>query len=41
MIKEKLLNDSAKKFAKQECIVHSQMLHDNVVQLYDYTETED
>lgn len=39
--KDKLLNDVANKFAKQECIIHSQMNHQNVVKLYDYTETDD
>ncbi len=38
--KDKLLNPLAYKFAKQECAIHSMMDHQNVVKLYNYTETQ-
>lgn len=41
ILKDKLLNPIATKFAKQECAIHSLMDHDNVVKLYEYTETQD
>ena len=28
------------KFAEQECLIHERMDHDNIVKLYDHTETE-
>ena len=28
-------------FAYKECVVHSQLSHDNVVRLHEYTESED
>ncbi len=37
--KDRLINPLALKFAKQECQIQSQMQHENVVQLYEYTET--
>jgi len=38
--KEKLVCDFQKSFAYQECAIHSMMKHENVVELYDYTENE-
>jgi len=35
------MSESAYKFAKQECVIHSKMNHKNVVKLFDYTETQD
>ena len=35
------MSQESNTFAKQECIIHSQMEHDNIVELYNYTETED
>jgi serine/threonine protein kinase len=27
-------------YARKECIIHSQLKHENIVELYDYTENE-
>lgn len=35
------MGSHAKEFAQNECFIHSQMFHDNIVELYDYTETKD
>lgn len=40
-MKRKLLDELGINFAYKECVVHSQLRHDNVVQLHEYTESED
>ena len=35
------MNPLAKKFAMQECAIHSQLKHQNIVNLFEYTETKD
>lgn len=37
--KGKLFNELSHQFAKQECAVHASMNHENVVKLYEYSET--
>ena len=39
--KDRLSNEKAHEFATRECAVHSNMDHDNIVKLFDYTETEE
>lgn len=39
-MKEKLINEVQIGYARQECIIHSQLKHENVVELYDYTEND-
>lgn len=34
------MNEVQKDYAKRECIIHSQLKHENVVELFDYTETD-
>lgn len=41
IIKDKLCDKKAHDFAIQECTLHSQLHHDNVVKLIDYTETRE
>jgi serine/threonine protein kinase len=36
-----MLNDDTYEYAKRECGIHTLMKHENVVELYEYTETED
>ncbi len=38
--KDKLFNDLSHKFARQECSVHSQLYHENIIKLYEYAETQ-
>jgi len=38
--KDKLMGELAQNYAKKECVLHSQLSHDNIVKLYDYTESE-
>ena len=33
------MNDLSHEFAKRECSVHSQLDHQNIVKLYEYTES--
>ena len=40
IIKDKLINEIQYNYARTECIVQSQMKHENIVELYDYTENE-
>lgn len=37
--KDKLLNELSHQFARQECSVHHSLNHENVIKLYEYTET--
>lgn len=39
--KNKLMNDLQRRFSMQECVIHSGMKHDHIVELYDYSENED
>ena len=41
ILKDKLVNQLARKFARQECVIHSQLQHENIVELFEYTETKD
>lgn len=34
------MNEVQVNYARQECMIHSALKHDNVVELYDYTENE-
>lgn len=38
--KDKLFSEIQHDYAKRECTIHSQLKHENVVELYDYTESE-
>lgn len=38
--KDKLMGDLSIQYARKECVLHSQLDHDNVVKLFDYTESE-
>jgi len=40
-MKDRLTNPLAQKYARQECTIHSHMDHDNIVKLFDYTETKE
>lgn len=40
-MKDKLVSEVQHHYAKQECIIQSQLKHENVVELYDYTESYD
>lgn len=40
IIKDRLINDVQLGYARSECIIHSQLKHENIVELYDYTENE-
>jgi calcium/calmodulin-dependent protein kinase I len=40
IMKDKLVSETQHKYARQECSIHSQLKHENVVELYDYTESE-
>lgn len=40
-MKDRLINPIAKKFAIQECTIHSHLDHDNIPKLFGYTETKD
>ena len=40
-MKDKLVSEVQHRYAKQECIIQSQLKHENVVELYDYTESYD
>ncbi len=39
-MKDRLINDTQLEYARSECIIHSQLKHENIVELYDYTENE-
>ena len=39
--KNKLMSPVQHNYARQECTIHSQLRHDNVVELYDYSENQD
>ena len=39
-MKDKLVSEVQHCYARQECIIQSQLKHENVVELYDYTENE-
>ena len=34
------MNGRQLEYARNECIIQSQLKHENIVELYDYTETE-
>jgi len=34
------MNEVQLGYARQECMIHSQMNHENIVELYDYTEND-
>ena len=34
------MGDLSLHYARKECVLHAQLNHDNVVKLYDYTESE-
>ena len=38
ILKDKLVNEVQMDYARRECLIHSQLRHENVVELYDYTE---
>ena len=40
-MKKRLMNDIQVNYARQECMIHSHLKHDNVVELYEYTENVD
>ena len=40
-MKKRLMNEVQVNYARQECMIHSQLKHENVVELYDYTENVD
>ena len=40
-MKNKLQDSLGHDFAYKECVVHSQMKHDSIVKLHEYTESED
>ncbi len=39
-MKDKLMSLTQHQYARNECTIHSQLHHENVVELYDYTESE-
>ncbi len=39
-MKEKLVSEVQHRYARQECYIQSQLKHENVVELYDYTEDQ-
>ena len=39
-MKDKLMSETQYGYARQECTIHSQLKHENVVELYDYTESK-
>lgn len=39
-MKDKLMSEAQHAYARRECTVHSQLKHENIVELYDYTESE-
>lgn len=39
VINKDKLNDTTKAMARQECVIHSQMHHENIVQLYHFAES--
>jgi serine/threonine protein kinase len=39
IMKDKLMSEMQHRYAQQECIIHSQIKHENVVELYHYTES--
>lgn len=39
-MKNKLVSEVQHKYARQECMIHSQLNHENVVKLFDYTEDD-
>ena len=41
IMKSKLQDDIGIDFAYKECVVHSQLVNDNIVRLHEYTESED
>ena len=40
IMKDKLMSATQHAYARSECTIHSQLKHENVVELYDYTESE-
>jgi len=38
ILKDKLMSETQYGYARRECTIHSQLKHENVVELYDYTE---
>ena len=40
IMKDKLMSEAQHAYARRECTVHSQLKHENIVELYDYTESE-
>jgi serine/threonine protein kinase len=38
-MKDKLIGEVQHRYAQRECIIQSQLKHENVVELYDYTES--
>jgi len=39
-MKDKLVSETQHQYARRECTIHSQLKHENIVELYDYTESE-
>lgn len=39
-MKDKLMSLAQHQYARNECTIHSQLHHENIVELYDYTESE-
>lgn len=40
-LKKSMLNEDTIEYAKRECGIHAMLDHENIVKLYDYTETEE
>lgn len=39
-MKDKLVSEVQHRYARQECYIHSRLKHENIVELYDYTEDD-
>lgn len=39
-MKDKLVSEVQHNYARQECFIQSQLRHENIVELYDYTEND-
>jgi serine/threonine protein kinase len=40
IMKDKLMSETQHAYARRECSIHSHLKHENIVELYDYTESE-
>ena len=40
-LKKSMLNEDTIEYAKRECGIHALLDHENIVKLYDYTETDE